>query len=266
VTEPEIVVVADADAAAEIGAVRTAEALSDAAEERGRADWAAAGGTSPIGLYRRLADPPLRGAVPWSRIHVWWGDDRFVPRDHPLSNVKPFDDILLRVREREEGTAGGPAGVPIPIEQVHPWPTGESIAMSRSAAWCADLFADQLLAHGPPLEDGWPSFDLLMLGVGADGHILSVFPGSPAIGVSTLAMAIPAPTHIEPHVVRVTLNPAVAGAARRVLVVATGAGKAEVLGEIFGETWDPVRWPAQLARRKGATWIVDEPAAARIPR
>ena len=106
---------------------------------------------------------------------------------------------------------------------------------------------------------------MLLLGVGRDGHLLSVFPGSPAIGSAELAMAIPAPTHIEPHVPRLTLNPAVIGAARQVLVVATGAAKASVLGEIFGPTRDPARWPAQLALRDNATWILDEASAAGLP-
>ena len=80
-------------------------------------------------------------------------------------------------------------------------------------------------------------------------------------------MAIPAPTHIEPHVERVTLNPAILRVARRIVVVMHGAGKAAILGDIFGAESDPRRWPAQLARREGATWILDEaggrePAAA----
>ena len=111
---------------------------------------------------------------------------------------------------------------------------------------------------------GWPSFDLLVLGVGGDGHILSVFPGSTALDAADLAMAIPAPTHIEPHVQRVTMNPAVVAAARRVLVLVTGSAKAPVVGEVFGASRDPGRWPAQLALRDGATWILDEAAAARL--
>ena len=106
----------------------------------------------------------------------------------------------------------------------------------------------------------------MLLGIGADGHLLSVFPGSAAFDSTELAMAIPAPTHIEPHVERVTLNPAVIGAARQVLVVAYGSDKAPVLAHIFGPERDPRRWPAQLARRAGATWILDEAAAANLPR
>jgi 6-phosphogluconolactonase len=94
---------------------------------------------------------------------------------------------------------------------------------------------------------GWPSFDMLLLGVGADGHLLSVFPGSPALDSGELALGIPAPTHIEPHVERVTLNPAVIGVARQVIVVISGAEKADAVATVFGSEVDPHRWPAQLA-------------------
>lgn len=266
-SEPELVVVADAAAAIAEGARRIAATLAAAVADRGRADWCVTGGSTSSGIYRALMDEPLRDEIAWERIHAWWGDDRYVPRDHPLSNVKPFDDILLGLGLAEEGVAGaGPAGVPIPVDQLHPFRTGESIGRASGARWCAAALADELRKAGLSVVDGWPSFDLLMLGVGADGHILSVFPGSPAIGSADLAMAIPAPTQVEPHVERVTLNPAVVGSARRVLVLATGPGKAPIIGEIFGPTRDPARWPAQLARREGATWILDEAAAAHVRR
>ena len=259
-------IVADADAAATTAAERTAAALRAAVEDRGRADWATTGGSSPVGMYRRLAAWSPDDAIPWADVHVWWGDDRYVPRDHPLSNVKPLDDILLDIAGAEEGTAGGPAGVRIPVANIHSWPTGEAIGRTRGAAWCAATLAAELAVAGLPFDDGWPVFDLLMVGVGTDGHILSVFPGSPAIGSPDLAMAIAAPTHIEPHVERVTLNPAVVGVARRVLVLATGGAKADVLAEVFGPVIDPMRWPAQLALHDRATWVLDEAAASALPR
>lgn len=265
-TAPEVAVHPDAVAAASAAAVLTGTVLGQAVSARGEAHWATTGGSSPVGLYQALLEAPARDLVSWEGVHVWWGDDRFVPRDHPLSNVKAFDDILVDIGHAEEGTAGGPTGLPIPVAQIHPWPTGEAIGRARGAAWCAATLADELRRDGPPSVGGWPAFDLLMLGIGSDGHILSVFPGSAALGSTELALAIPAPTHIEPHVERVTLNPAVVGAARRVLVLVTGGGKAAVLGDIFGEPRDPVRLPAQLALRDNVTWILDEAAAAALPR
>ena len=266
-TEPEIVIVAGPAAGAVEAAALIATALADAVEARGRADWATTGGSTPVVIYRRLAAAPLIDAVPWAAIHVWWGDDRYVPRDHPLSNVKPFYDVLLDIAEGEEGTAGGGVHrVPIPVENLHPFPTTRAIGEARGAAWCAAALADELRAAELPNVDGWPAFDLVLVGIGGDGHLLSVFPGSPALDSSELALAIPAPTHIEPHVERVTLNPTVIGVARQVIVVANGADKAPVIGAIFGSERDPRRWPAQLARRVGAIWILDEAAAASMPR
>jgi 6-phosphogluconolactonase len=265
--EPEILIVDDPDAAATAAAGRIATTLTDAVARRGRADWATTGGSSVIGIYRRLVDEPGRDAVPWSAVHVWWGDDRYVPRDHPLSNVKPLDDILLGIGLTEEGQAGRTwAGVPLPEDHLHPFPTGEAIGAARGAAWCAATLADDLRGERLVADGPWPIFDLLLLGMGADGHVLSVFPGSTALDAAELALAIPAPSHIEPHVERVTLNPATIAVARRVLVVATGTAKAAVLADVFGETRDPARWPAQLARREGATWILDAAAAASLPR
>ena len=255
-SEAELLVVADAEAAATVAAERIATALADAVTARGRADWATTGGSTPVGIYRRLIEPPLRDTVPWSSVHVWWGDDRFVPRDHPLSNVRPLDDVLLDPDH----------GVPLPVANLHPFRTGESIGAGWDAAWAASTLAGELAAEGLPERDGWPILDLILVGIGGDGHLLSVFPGSTAFGATGWALAIPAPPHIEPHVERVTLNPALLGAARRVLAVAHGSGKADILGEVFGPEQDPRRWPAQLALGANATWIVDEAAAARIPR
>jgi 6-phosphogluconolactonase len=261
-----VVVVDDASAGAALAAERIAAALAAAVAARGRADWVTTGGSTATGIYRRLMARPLVDTVPWPLVHVWWGDDRYVPRDHPWSNVKALDDILLEASDEEEGTAGIRRGVPLPFENLHAFPTGEAIGEDRGAAWCAEQIAEELRRSGIPHSDGWPVFDLILLGVGADGHVLSVFPGSSAFDSSELALAIPAPTHIEPHVERVTLNPAVLGVAHDILTGAYGAGKAAVIAEVLGPVHDPRRWPAQLAARAGATWIVDEAAASALPR
>src|SRR5439155_4681232 len=128
--------------------------------------------------------------------------------------------------------------------------------------WCALSYAARI--RQLPIEKGWPVFDLVLLGVGPDGHILSVFPDSPALASTDWALAIPAPSHVEPHVARVTLNPAILEVARSIIVVAHGSTKADIIGAIFGEQRAPRRWPAQLARRRRATWLLDEAAASRV--
>jgi 6-phosphogluconolactonase len=273
--EPTIVVRADPDAVASAAAEFIASRLSGAIEARGRADWATTGGSTPTRIYRHLVDGPARDAVGWSWVWLWWGDDRFVPHDHPLSNVQDAEEILLGIsgRSGESGSGeqafpdrpAGLAGVPIPAEQIHPFPTTAAIGEGQSSDWCAERYAETIRELGPVADaDGRPVFDLVMLGMGEDGHILSVFPGSAAFDREELAMGIPPPAHIEPHVERVTLNPRVVSAAREVLVVVNGAAKASTVAAVFGAERDPRRWPAQLARRGGATWILDEPAASEL--
>ena len=264
---PEVVVVPDQVSGAARAASIIADALSRAVARRGRADWATTGGTTPIGIYQAMLTPDLRARIPWRDVHTWWGDDRFVPGDHPLSNVRPFDDILLEAGGWESVHSDDHRDrVRITVANVHPFQTGEAIGQGRSAAACAAELVEELRAAGLPEIDTWPVFDLILLGVGSDGHILSVFPGSAAFESKRWALAIPAPTHIEPHVERVSLNPAVVTVAERVLVVAYGAGKADIVGRIFGPDVEPSALPAQLALRDGATWLLDEAAAARLAR
>ena len=266
--EPEIVVVPDVETGARRAADLVATALWDAVGERGgRADWATTGGSTIVSVYRALLLPENAARTPWGQVHTWWGDERYVPADHPLSNVGPFDDVMLDAGAWESVHSDDPRGrVRIPATNVHPFRTGESIGVGEGPEACARDLAAELREAGLPEQDAWPVFDLVLLGVGRDGHLLSVFPESGAFDARAWAVAVPAPTHIEPHVARVTLNPAIVGVARRVVVVANGTEKAEALGRVFRDPIDPRRLPAQLARREGATWIVDEAAAAKIPR
>ncbi len=252
---PRVEIVADPARAAERGAAHIAAALAAAVAERGVAHWATTGGSAAPDIYRALAADPYRDLVPWPDVHVWWGDDRFVPRDHPLSNVKPFDDLLR-------------SDVAIAGANIHPIRMTEAIAADRDPAWAADAFTQDLHEAGLEAADDLPVLDLVVLGVGGDGHVLSIFPGSAAFDapVDRWGLAIPAPSHIEPHVERVSLHPGVIAAARGVLVVATGAGKAEVLARVFGPDRDPRRLPAQLTLHERCTWILDDAAAAQLPR
>jgi 6-phosphogluconolactonase len=114
------------------------------------------------------------------------------------------------------------------------------------------------------VDGNWPRFDLMLVGVGDDGHVLSCFPNSPTLDSMAWTMGVPAPAHIGPHLPRITVNPRLLEAGP-VLVVTWGASKAEALGHVFGKTRDDRRWPVQRTRRTGAFWIVDEAAAAKIP-
>ncbi len=277
--EPAIGVLRDADAVSEAAANQIADLLRDAVGARGRADWATTGGSAPVGIYRRLGASEFRDRVPWSGVHLWWGDDRYVPRDHPLSNILPVDQVLLAAAahsgtdwladDPDDAIRGIHPGAPIPVENIHPFPTSEAIGESRSPAWAAARYDAELRAAGAAglaTRDGWPVFDLVLLGVGPDGHVMSVFPGSTTFDESAWALPVPAPGHVEPHVTRMTLNPRILDVARQVLVVVHGAAKADVVATIFGDERDPRQWPAQLVRRPGVAWLLDEAAAARLPR
>lgn len=257
-TEPTIVTLGDPQACALAAAERIIEVLDVAIDDHGEAHWVTTGGSTPAAIYQHLVDEGLRDELDWRRVHVWWTDERFVPPDHPLSNAKIADDVLFVYRAGESGP-----GLPIPIDNVHRIDTAAAIGGGHDQGWAAARYVEQLQADGPETnDDGWPVFDLILLGMGPDGHILSVFPGSETFDERAWALGVPAPTHVEPHVPRVTLNPAVVPAARDLLLVSHGASKAGILAEVLRGTVDERRLPAQLARRAGATWILDRAAAA----
>jgi 6-phosphogluconolactonase len=213
------------------------------------------GGSTAPSLYRALADAdrPWRAGVPWGAVHIWWGDERYVPRGDLLSNVTPLDTWLA------------PA-VPLDPAHLHPFPVTEAIADGTGPAAAAAALAAELASAGLEVADGFPVLDVALVGVGSDGHILSVFPGSSTFDATAWALAVPAPTHIEPHVARVTMHPTIARVARSVLVVSTGSAKADILADVLGDIRDERHWPAQVARHDRATWILDEAAAARLRR
>ncbi|MCI0346740.1 MAG: 6-phosphogluconolactonase [Chloroflexi bacterium] len=277
--EPVVLTFPTADAAFDAAADAIARGLAEAVARRGRADWATTGGSTAPGVYRRLAAAPRRALVPWQAVHVWFGDDRFVSRDHPLSNVLPVDQALAGFGAFSGQSGTGESGIDIatgiepgamvPVANVHAFPTGEAIGEGHDPAWAAARYEAELraaVAAGDLDEvEGWPAFDVFFLGIGTDGHVLSVFPRSNAWDAETWAMGIPAPTHVEPHVPRVTLHPEVLRVTPRLIVVAVGDSKVEPIGHVFGERVDVRTLPAQTARRAGALWILDAATARELP-
>jgi len=188
--EPTIVTLADAEACSLASAERIVEILDVAIDARGEAHWATTGGSAPGGIYRHLAGQ-LRDELDWRKVRLWWTDDRFVPHDHPLSNVKIALDLLLDAGAFSGASGTGASGVdvltghlpgvPIRTVDVHPFATGVAIGEGRDSDWCAARYVSELRADGPDVNDAdIPAFDLMLLGVGPDGHILSVFPNSDA--------------------------------------------------------------------------------------
>jgi 6-phosphogluconolactonase/glucosamine-6-phosphate isomerase/deaminase len=265
VGEPTILV----RASPALAAVAVAETLVDAlvanAAQRGRADLASTGGSTPAAVYRAFLAEPLRSRVPWAVLHLWVGDDRFVPRGDPDCNMGAVDRVLLRGDARR-----GLAPAPLDPDRVHPWPTDIAIGAGEGPAACATRFEATLRTELTADAAGRPVFDAVLVGVGPDGHLLSVFPGSTAFDAPGWTTWAPAPTHIAPHLDRVTLTPVALDATPGLVVAAFGAGKAGILAELLGPRHgggdrDERALPALRARRRGATWVLDAAAAAGLP-
>ena len=254
--EPEVLVLADPDATGAAAAGLIVDALRTAVDRRGRADVATTGGSTPGAIYRALVADPLRERVPWAVLHLWFGDDRYVPRHHTDSNLIPVDAILL-------GQDGGP-GSPLPHANVHPWPVAETARAGGDASDCAEAYAAEMRGTIPADAAGRPVFDVVLVGIGPDGHLLSVFPGSRAFDAPGWTIAVPAPTHIAPHVERLTCTPPLLDATPVLISVAFGGSKAAVIARILDGPRDERVLPAQRARRAGATWVLDAAAAAHL--
>jgi 6-phosphogluconolactonase len=266
-----VVIVADLTALARAAAERVVAALQRAIERRGEAHVALTGGSTAVPLYEELAANHV-AALDWGRVHLWWGDERLVPVDHPESNVGLAYATLLGYAQRaaESGTggqgtdisAGDVPGLPVRPENVHPYGVDEALSESDPAGLVAERYAAELERFLPSAADGLPAFDLVLLGVGLDGHVLSVFAGSPALADDApLVVSVPAPQHVAPHMPRLTINPRLLAAAHQILVLVSGEAKREAVARALaanGPADDP---PARLARRANAVWLIDEAAA-----
>ena len=254
-SEPTVRVLNDAAGVAEAAADRVVEAAISAVAARGVFHLCSTGGSTPAALYRALREPSRAARMPWAATQIWFGDDRFVPRADPLSNVFPLDAQLLSADT--DGTAS-----PLSPNAVHPWPTTAADAQAAVGAYLAELHATGV----PHTPSGFPIFDLVLIGIGGDGHCLSVFPGSPlALAGAPVAAGVPAPTHIEPHVPRLSFSVGVLASARAVIALAPGAGKADALARIFNNSTAVADAPAKAALLPTATWLLDTASAATLP-
>jgi 6-phosphogluconolactonase len=213
---------------ARVAAERIGQVI-DAATARGaRAQVALAGGHTPRGVYRALAQ--LR--LPWNRVEIYFGDERAVPPDDPQSNYRMAREALLDA-------------VPIPAGQIHRMPAERADVEAAAADYAAAL----------PER-----FDLIILGIGADGHTASLFPGGAAVAErERKVVAVEAP---KPPARRLTVTPPVITAARIQIVLAAGGEKSAAVARALEGGEDVHACPAQLAR--AGIWIIDEAAAARL--
>ncbi len=218
------------------------EQADAAIRKRGRFVLALAGGRTPERTYSLLARPPFRRQVNWSRVHVFWGDERCVPPDDPRSNARMAQTLLLD-------------HVPVPSCQIHPMICRQS---PREEAKRYEALLRDFFSESPPC------FDLIFLGLGENGHTASLFPQTEVLReqkrwVAELYVA-------EQDLYRITLTARIINRAASVVFLVAGAEKAEVLQAVTGGRQDPMRLPAQLIRLRdgGLHWFVDQAAASRL--
>jgi 6-phosphogluconolactonase len=222
------------------------QVANHAVQTNGVFSAALSGGSTPQMLYKLLASEPFTEQVDWSRTQLFWGDERCVPPDHPDSNYGKAKQILLE-------------NVPIPEENVH------RIEGELQPEQAAEKYEETLLRFfsSLPTEEqrSQASFDLVLLGMGDDGHTASLFPGTPAIEEQTRWVAA---QYIDKMAAwRITLTPAILNRAAQVAFLVAGAGKSYTLERVIYGSYQPERYPAQVIQPASGNliWMVDEDAA-----
>lgn len=236
---PTVLVLSTSAQLFETSARRFTAAVGEAIEARGTAHVALAGGSTPAGLYERLSQPESRARFDWKRIHIWWSDERAVPPDDAASNYGMARDSLLRHLDLQPG-------------QVH-----RMVASPASLEASARRHEEEVRG-AVPMEGEWPRYDLVMLGIGADGHTASLFPHHPELAVVDRLVA---PVMNAPQWPRLTLTLPVINAARNVIVLGAGITKARAVARaLTGEPGPDC--PASLVRPDPGhlLWIIDEEA------
>jgi 6-phosphogluconolactonase len=234
----QIIVVEDPAAMAEAAAQRLVARLA----HDGRCAVCLTGGSSPEGLYRLLGEEPWRGKVPWDRVHWFMGDDRFVPLSDPRSNMGIAQRLFL---DRS----------PAPRSNVHPIPTDANYPEGA-----ANLYADELQRFygAEKLDPARPLFDLVLMGLGPDGHVASLYPGQRSLDEKERWVLGVGKAGWEPFVPRVTLTFPTLASTREMLFLVDGADKRETLNRVFvGEDL-----PGSRVYSNGdLVWMLDRAAA-----
>jgi 6-phosphogluconolactonase len=208
------------------------------------------GGGIGTAALAALADSPARDAIDWSRLDVWWGDERFLPAGHPDRNETQARAALLDA-------------VPLAPRRVHPMPPSDGRAGDDPEA-AAEAYAGALARAARPEDHGpVPSFDVLMLGVGPDGHVASLFPGLPAVYDERPVVAVRGAP--KPPPTRLSLTFPSIQSAREVWLLAAGEEKAGAVQMALSGA-GPIQVPAAGARgRQRTLWLLDRAAGAKLP-
>lgn len=248
-----VIVHNDADVLAEAVASRLINRLADAQAHRGEASIVLTGGRIAAKVYQNILGSPIRTVVNWSKVDFWWGDERFLPSGDPERNETQAREAFL------DHLTVDPA-------RVHPMAAADAVDTPEEAA---ELYRSELakaassatLASRKLAEfEGTPAFDLLLLGIGEDGHVASLFPGNPALDVDTVA-AVGVRNSPKPPPERVSLTMTAINSATAAWIIASGAGKAEAVDEALSKR----ELPAGRVQAVGHTrWLIDKDAAANL--
>jgi len=244
-SRPEIKVYPDEQALAQAAAGQIVTLANLAIADHGRFALALAGGSTPRTLYTLLAAPEFASRVPWSHVHCFWGDERCVPADHPDSNYRLARESLLD-------------HVPLPAANVHRIPS------EQPPEQAAALYEQTLRTFFT--GNTTPRFDLILLGMGEDGHTASLFPGATTLHEQQRWVAACYVDRL--HAWRVTLTPVALNAAAHVIFLVTGISKAGRLQQVLTGPYQPDRLPAQVVRPTHGhlLWLVDRAAAHNLDR
>lgn len=240
-------VYADADLLARAAAEHVLSQYESAVAARGHFSVALSGGSSPKAMFALLADKAFNQHVDWSQVHVFWSDERCVPPDHPDSNYHLARQTLL---DR----------VPIPLANIHRM-RGEDDPAQAAADY--ERVLHLFFAHHP---DKQMAFDLVLLGMGDDGHTASLFPHTAALEETERLVVA---NHVEKlGAWRLTLTVKAINAGQHVTFLVAGGGKAERLQHILEGAHQPHELPAQLIQPTSGNllWLLDESAAAKLKR
>jgi 6-phosphogluconolactonase len=246
----DVVVHRTADLLAKAAAARLVTRLVDAQAARGVASIVLTGGRVGGAVLRELRDNPARDAVDWSRVDIWWGDERWLPDGDPERNDKQARDALL-------------SGVNLDPARVHPFPAADGPYAGDPEA-AAGAYAAELKAATRPEDHGpVPRMDVLMLGVGEEGHVASIFPESPAAYETRPVVAVRGCP--KPPPVRLSLTFPAIGAATDVWLMAAGSEKAGAVALALGGA-GAIQVPAAGVHGRARTlWLLDRDAAAKLP-
>ncbi|MFG2646251.1 6-phosphogluconolactonase [Streptomyces sp. NPDC048436] len=247
---PQLVVHRDKELMAQAAAARLITKIVDAQAARGYASVVLTGGRNGNGLLAALSSAPAKDAIDWSRLDLWWGDERFLPDGDPERNYTQAKEALLD-------------SVPLNPARVHPMPASDG-AYEVDAA--AEMYAAELTAAAGPEDHGpVPTFDVLMLGVGPDTHVASLFPELPAVR-ETERSVVGVHGAPKPPPVRITLTLPAIRAAREVWLLAAGEDKANAAAMALSGAGE-VQAPAAGAYGRSRTlWLLDAAAASQLPR